>query len=276
MENSISAATNPALANKLAQEAMNAASREVPALVELSTIVAPPVGAVTLIAGYYNSFEGDLITSAEVRELTGADEEAIAKAPDIGRGLMMILQRATVSIGDQKATVEVLDQLLSGDRELLLLEIRKATFGDEVDIYGPCPNCGELDQKFLINLSRDVTVKHLEDPVGDRQFEVSCKVGTVVATLPTGKVQKKLVQSTDKTSAELDTILLKDCIASINGLPVYDTKQILNLGMVDRRKLLTEIAERNPGPELSEVKNTCPSCSQEVTIPLSLADLFRW
>lgn len=275
METVVSAANNPELANKFAAEAMQLSSQEVAVTQTKVAVTAPPAGNVTLAGGYYDSFTGELILEAEVRELTGADEEAVAKVSDVGRGLMTILQRATVSIGEHKATNDILDNLLAGDRELLLLEIRKITFGNEVELVGPCPECGEQDQAFNIDLTKDVKVRRLNDPILDRRFEVDCKVGAVIVNLPDGRSQKKVVQNSDKTSAEVDTMLLKDCIESINGVSVFDVKQILNLGIKDRRRLLEEIADRNPGPDLSEVKKTCSACNQEVTIPLSLVDLFR-
>jgi hypothetical protein len=275
METVVSASNNPELANKFAAEAMQLSSQEVAVAKPKVKVTAPPAGDVTLAGGYYNSFTGDLICDAVVRELTGADEEAVAKVSDVGRGLMTILQRATVSIGENQATTDILDSLLAGDRELLLLEIRKITFGNEVELYGVCPDCGEQDQLFTVDLTSDIKITKLSDPILDRNFDVECKVGTVRVTLPDGKTQKKVVQATDKTSAELDTMLLKDCVESINGTPVFDVKQVLSLGVTDRRKILSEIADRNPGPDLSQVKKVCPSCSQEVTIPLSLVDLFR-
>lgn len=276
MEKTISAVDNPQLASRIASEALQQiASQDAAATPKKKVVAAPPVGVVELLAGHYDSFTGELATTAEVRELTGADEEAIAKAQDIGKGLLIILQRATVSIGDSPASLEILDSLLSGDRELLLMNIRKVTFGNTIDMIGPCPGCGESDQKFTIDLDTDVPMNKLNDPVEDRTFTLSCKLGEVTIALPTGKTQKKLIQNSDKTSAELDTLLLVDCVQAINGMTVYDKKQILNMGLADRRKILQEIGLRNPGPDLSEIKKNCPACSQEVTIPLSLAELFR-
>lgn len=274
MENNtvLHAADNPDLANALAAKAMQAPNEEV-AAVEAPAFTAAPSGAVTLLAGIYRPFEGELIMDAEVRELTGADEEAVSKISDMGKGLMTILQRGTVTIGEEHATVALLDKLLAGDREWLLLAIRKMTFGSDVNISTACHVCGNISE-FNIDLDTDVKVKKLEDPTEDRAFSVECKVGTVRVLLPNGAVQKKLITSTDKTGAELDTVLLQECIESINGMPIMNPKQILNLGLADRRKLLKEISERNIGPELSNIQKACPSCDEEVTISLSLAELF--
>lgn len=93
--------------------------------------------------------------------------------------------------------------------------------------------------------------------------------------LPTGDTQNKLVNASNKNTAELDTLLLSNCVIEINDVPVLGQAQIRNLGIKDRRSILEEIANRNPGPLLSEVKKACKTCGQEVELPLTLADLFR-
>lgn len=265
----ISAANNPALANKLVSEALS--EQEVAAPAPKAEIPLPPDTQVELPGGLLDPFEG-ITNTAEIRELTGADEELIAKIGDPGKALLTILERATVKIGDKKADKESLDALLAGDREAILLAIRIATFGSEVKVGPVCPKCGE-DQTFDIDLKDDVEMKSLKED--DRTFTLNCKVGKVVVNLPTGGAQKALVNATNKNAAELDTILLKSCIDSINGNPVVNIQQIRDLGLKDRRDIIKEITDRNPGPQLSEIKKTCKACDSEVSLPLTLADLFR-
>jgi len=264
----ITAEQDPALMNKLAQKAMSEQEATVAAV--KPEIKLPPSPEVALPGGLYDPFSG-LISTAEVRELTGADEEAVAKVGNIGKALLTILDRATVKIGDEPATKDLLDALYAGDREMILLAIRKITFGSEVQV-GPaaCGSCG-LEQVFDIDLDKDVKVKALE---GDRQFTVKCNIGEVSVVLPTGTTQKEMINSTDKTSAELDTILLKNCVKSINGVEVIDQAVVRNLGLKDRRALLSEITSRNPGPQLGDIKKECQSCGTEVPLPLTLAGLF--
>lgn len=266
----IKAAGNPELANKLAAEAMSSA-QEVAAPNYKADVQLPPDTEVRLLGGLYDPFNG-LIETAEVRELTGVDEEAISKIADPGKALLTILERATVKIGDEPASKEMLDALYAGDRELILLAIRNATFGTKVKLGpGSCIHCG-VEQVFNIDLTTDVPMKELD---GEREFTVQCKAGEVVVSLPKGGTQKAMVTSTDKTAAELDTILLKNCIISINGQPVISPETVRNLSLKDRRDILEEITNRNPGPQLNEIKKACNSCGQEVPLPLTLADLFR-
>jgi hypothetical protein len=267
----VTTAQDPTLASKLATEAIQAVNQEVVSVSEESDIQLPPDTTVELPGGLFDPIDGTVKT-AEVRELNGSDEEAIAKAADMGKGLLMILERATVLIGDKKPSREDLDSLLAGDREMLLLAIRKATFGEVIKLGpGACPHCEE-EQIFEVNLTKDVKVKALEND--ERSFAVDCKIGEVRVNLPDGGTQKEIVNSNNKTSAELDTLLLKSCIATINGLPVMSANQVRDLSINDRRKILNAISDRNPGPQLSEVKKNCQACGQEVPLPLTLADLF--
>ena len=248
-------------------------SLEEPQKVEVKT-VAPPETEVTLPGGFITG-EGSLVKYAEVRELNGMDEEAISKSGSIGRAMNLMLQRGVVSIGMDKVSKEEVDQLLSGDRDALLIGIRKITFGSEVDYHVICPSCSEeLDVK--VDLNKDVPYVTLDDPINDRVFTYTTRKGEeVVVKLPTGSTQKKLFESADKTVSELNTILLAGCVESVNGFPSVGTAAALKLGMVDRENLVAEILKRNPGPRLGEVTTTCAACGKEIPMPLSLADLFR-
>jgi len=274
MSTTIKAAENPQLANQLLEDVNKIVNQEVMGSVPEVVIPSLPDTTVTLSAGLIDPFENTVSTTAEVRELNGADEEAIAKLSDPGKALLAILERATVSIGDQPATKQLLGSLLAGDREALLLAIRKATFGSEVEVSTVCDKCPEL-QTFKIDLNKDVEVKKLEDPIRDRRFTVELKAGLAKVNLPTGDVQTQIINATDKNSAELDTMLLVACVTEIGDQPVLSPNRIRTLGITDRRLLLDEIAKRNPGPQLSEIKKACGTCGQEVYLPLTLAELFR-
>lgn len=270
----LNAAENPALANKIAQELTKVQVEETVGSVPTITIPSLPDTNIELPGGFYDPLDDQMITTAEVRELTGADEEAIVKISEPGKALMTILEKATVSVGGKPADKETLSMLLAGDREALLLAIRRVTFGNEVELEAVCSRCPEL-QTFIVDLEKDVEIKALEDKINDRRFTLDLKVGRVKVALPTGDTQNKLVNASNKNAAELDTLLLSNCVLEINDVPVLGQAQIRNLGIKDRRTILEEIAKRNPGPLLSEVKKACKTCGQEVELPLTLADLFR-
>jgi hypothetical protein len=250
------------LVNKFAQKAMEAPESAV-------KTQAPSKPEVKLPGGFIEN--GEVVKTVEVRELNGVDEEAIAKAPTTGKALNLLLQRGLVKIGSREATYEDLDQLLSGDRDAILVGIRRVTFGNTVDFAVQCESCSEI-QEVSVDLSEDVPMKELD---GERAWTVKTKKNTIDVSLPTGATQKKLLENSDKTAAEINTILLSGCVLSVNGMPSMGASTVLNLGMAERAKVVEEIINRIPGPRLGEVVKTCKACGEKMSTPLSLVDLFR-
>lgn len=255
--------TDAELVNKFAEQA----TKE-PASAVKTTAPSKPI--VNLPGGFIDN--GEVVKTAEVRELTGMDEEAIAKAPTTGRALSLLLQRGLVKLGSRDVTADDLDNLLSGDRDAILIGIRRITFGDTVGFVIDCANCGER-QETSINLDSDVPVRELGNK--ERAWTIDTKRGPVEVALPTGITQKKLLENADKTSAEVNTILLAGCVLSVNGMPSMGASTVLQLGMADRSKIVQEIIDRIPGPRLGEVVKTCKACGEDISLSLSLVDLFR-
>ncbi len=234
---------------------------------------APSESSVKLPGGFIEP-NGEVINTVEVRELNGADEEAVAKAGTSGKALNVLLQRGLVKIGSRNAEKADLDSILAGDRDTILLAIRKVTFGDDINITARCRDCGDT-QDVSILLSSDVPVVELKDAKEDRTFEVETKTGTAIVALPNGVTQRKLMENFERTPAEVNTILLAGCLVSLNGEPSEGAMTALSLGMADRTKLVDEIIKRNPGPRLGEVTRACKACGELMALPLSLLDLFR-
>lgn len=236
--------------------------------------VAPSKSEVALPGGFV-SREGSLVKYAEVRELNGVDEEAIAKAGTPSKALLVMLQRGLVSLGSEEANKQDLDSLLSGDRDSILIGIRKVTFGATVDFGLTCPYC-RTDLGVVVDLDKDIPYRELEDPIEDRYFDYESPThGLIRVSLPNGATQRKLMENTDKTVAELNTILLSGCVESVNGVASMGASTVLKLGMADREKLVNEIVKRNPGPRLGEVSTSCEACGEDIAMPLALPDLFR-
>jgi hypothetical protein len=249
-------------------------------LAETETISAPaeitaPSETLVNLPGGYITPAGEVIKTAEVRELNGKDEEFIGKAATLSRAFNVILSRATVTLGTESADDAVLDSLLTGDRDSLMLGIYKATFGPEAEIPTFCSGCDEF--KFVaINIDRDIKTKFLVDPINDRVFTVKGKNANYLVGLPTGVVQKELSANPDKNIAELTTILLEHCVLEINDSPVIGKAQIQQLGIVDRKKISEEVAKRTPGPQFDDITLSCPDCEREVVVPINLGALFRF
>lgn len=242
--------------------------------VDIETI-APTSNEVILPGGFILN-DGSLVKYAEIRELNGADEEALAKTNSSGKALRVILSRALVKIGDEPSTSKDIDALLAGDQEAILIGIRQATFGNDLDFNGNCPKCSS-PQSFVVDLEKDIEMVHLSDPFNDRVFSIKAKIGEVVVALPNGITTKKLTEaeSENKSFAELITILLAGCIVSVNDQPSMGISTALKLSISDRELLVNEIYKRAPGPRLGGVTKTCKACDSEISLALGLADLFR-
>jgi len=269
MTNTISAAANPAMANKAVQDMV----AEKPKEVEIR--ITPPSDTVVNLPGGYITSAGEVTTEAEVRELNGRDEEEISKATTLGKALLTILKRGTVRVGNEPVTEQMLDNLLSGDRDMLLLGIFKATFGNIAHLGGYCGSCAET-KDVDIEIDKDIKIKVLTDALNDRTFTVKGKSLEYTVNLPTGITQKELMLSADKTIAELNTLLLEQTVVKIGEAPVVSKIQVQNLGLTDRRKIVDEINKRVCGPQFDDLTLGCPDCEGEVQVPISLGTLFRF
>lgn len=270
-EQTFSAASNPGLANQLAKEAMAAAPVEVTQ--EPLKIQAPSDGVVTLPGGYLN-VAGEVIASAKVRELNGVDEEAIARQSTLGKVMTTILSRAVTSVGDEQATEAVLDNLLAGDADALMVGIYKSTFGNNVTVPSFCSGCNNYKQ-VEVDLDSDLEYKGLLDPIGDRIFTVKGKSIEYEVRLPSRKTQKEMMHGADKTTAELNSILLEGCVLRIGSTSVFSKSQVQAINLADRKSILQAISDRNPGPKFGGVQVDCAECGGKVDVPISLGAIFR-
>jgi hypothetical protein len=224
----------------------------------------------------------DVLYEAEVQELNGEHEEQIAKARQSGRMDKFheaILACGTVSIGGRPATKEMLSSLLIGDADYLLREIRRATYGDEIEFDDlTCPSCGE---KYNLTLTvDDIPVKTLTAS-SDRTFKVDLrKGGSAMVRLPVGSDRAALTSAKDLNAGQINTLLLSRCVISITSadgersIVANQQRPVKALAVPDRTKLLDEITVRQPGPKFDDVTYTHDSCGQEVHFALSIGDLF--
>lgn len=264
-------AANPDLLNQLAHQAMAEGQQQEQIISEITY----PSESLVLLPGGYVTSAGEVIKTAEVRELTGKDEEFMGKATTVSKAFNGLLERAVVSIGDIPVTLEIIDQLLVGDRDALLLGIYKVTFGDEAEFEGFCNGCAEY-KPVQINIDEDIEVKTLANPIDDRKFTVKGKKNTYLVSLPDGTTQKHLVNNSDKTVAELTTLLLEQTVLEINDTPVISKLQAQNINLADRRKIGEELAKRAPGPRFNPIEVDCPDCEGKVVVPISIGALFRF
>lgn len=262
---------NPERVNAASAAAMASAVGAAP------KIDTPQDTSVTLQQGI---FRGDKWhRDAEVRELTGEDEEAIARIrSQWARVLDTLVSRGTVHVGSVPMSRDVSDELLIGDRDELLIAIRIATFGEwlEIEDY-PCPECGERTD-FSINLRR---LPHVPLIAPGEGLSVVLRSGSVARLrYPTGADQRAIYTDSDNTNpAAQNTLLLSRCLLSVDETPVPLSpagrmQNVKKLGMSDRRLILKEMFDNQPGPRLDRIECTHDACGAVIKLPLALGDMF--
>lgn len=236
-----------------------------------------PDTAVSLALGLYHN--GDFYTDADVRELTGVDEERLSKVKDEVSSFATVIALGTTRIGPvdlENSSLQekkgILSGLLLGDREKLFLNIVRVTFGNMKQLGFRCMHCGE-EQELDLLLDEDFPQK--EGDVSARTFSFTTTKGDVVEyRLATGADQEEVLGKS-YSPAEANTQMLSRCITKVDGHLVVDPLGFARgLGMKDRSVLLNELTSKQPSIDL-EVRTNCAACGEEVPLSVDWATIFR-
>lgn len=236
-----------------------------------------PDTEVSLARGLFSN--GQYHTTAEVRELTGADEEQLAKLKTemavfstvvaLGTERIGPVELEGMTLGERKA---LLGSLLIGDRSKLFIDVVRVTFGNKKVVTFDCMNCGSEQEADLL-LSEDFPQS--EGDVSAETFSYTTRKGVAVEyRLATGADQDEVLEK-PLSMAEANTQMLSRCITRVNGdLVVNPLAFARGLGMLDRQNLLAELADKQP--DIRMVLDTqCAACGEEVPLSVGWGTLFR-
>lgn len=250
--------------------------------VTMPAIDIPPDDLVELPGGLVKGER--VIKTATVRELTGKDEEALARASqsmNIFHFFDRLLTCGVIKLGDEPAsdTEKLLREMLIGDRDAIILGIRKATYGSDIEIESwKCISCGQ-ESSLSMDIS-DIPVKKII-PEADRTFEVPMrKGGHAEVRLANGQDQIEIMEKKDLTQAQVETLFLTKCVISIVDAHGFDRSMqgfpsmSLELSVPDRHAILKELGERQPGPKYDQVEYECESCGKKGMVVVGIGDLF--
>lgn len=243
------------------------------------TISESPDVIIELPRGLYTGSKWE--TEVELRELTGTDEEALARfktSVDFFNGVIVY---GTARIGSQDLRdlayadrQSLLAGLLVGEREQLFLHIARVTYGDKKELEHVCPSCG-TEAETVIFISKDIKVPEMENPHTLTHTMTTGGGSVLKYRLATGSDQMAVMEKKGASVAEQNTLMISECVVQVDDSPVLDPIEMArNLSMGDRRKLLENLTNQQPSPIL-DLKIDCISCGTEVIVPLSWGDLFR-
>lgn len=220
-------------------------------------------------------FIGDQrLRNVRVRELTGADEEDLSRVKEIGAYARRLVELGVVNVEGRKVNPEVLGQMLIGDRDFLMVAIRRATFGDTLDLQITCRACEEK-QEVEYHFAKDLPIREMG--ASSSHVDVLLRSGQRASVrLPMAADQDEIYSIADKsTLAETNTVMLQRIVESIDEMPITTAAEVKNLGMVDRKKILDTVHEHRVGPQFAEVTYNCGRCGEEGPIVLNVFDMFR-
>jgi len=243
-------------------------------------IANPEPTTVTLMRGVIDVGSGDWQTVAEVRELTGADEEYLARVEakqnvSYAEYMSALLRRATLSIGniDTQNNSAILDHLIIGDRDALFLGIIKCTYGPERTFITTCRAC---DQKNDITINIDEDFKYDKPSIDLRKpIPVTLKNGSVVnLRLPTG-ADTAYVANHATNAANQSTLMLARCTVWEDGSKPDNTEEwARSLSILDRNTLVRTLSDLNVGPKIGEVNVHCAHCQEPIQIRIDWISLL--
>ncbi len=231
---------------------------------------------ITLPRGYW--IDGTCQREVWLRPINGSDEDFLLDAGELllpAHRITALLARCLELLGPTApVTDETVRSLTVGDREALLLHLRRLTMGDSLQgvVDCPAPDCGE-------KMDLDLKASELLLPPYDacrQSYEVEITENgsdyQVRFRLPTGADQEDaaiLARADPQAAAER---LLYRCVESVtdgDGEPV----EALPPAIADR--LSDAMSELDPQAELT-LNLTCPACTHAFFAPFDTASyLFQ-
>lgn len=211
---------------------------------------------------------------AQVWAITGADQEFVAEAaaglslPE--RTTALLARCVTVPPTAPQTRPDDVAQLTVGDRQALLLALRRATLGDALSCLLHCPEaaCGQpMDVALHVG-----ALLQPPYPAPQADYERTLANGLRVRfRLPTGADEHAAARVTPWSAEAAAEVMLRRCVQSVhNGdAPVADWP-------AERlAELPAHMAALDPQGEL-RLDAVCPECGAPFTATLDAADyLFR-
>lgn len=207
--------------------------------------------------------EGQWLRHAELRPLTGLEEDWLIRNKNAPNAVTVtnILDSCLVTLGGRPVTSATAGQLLVGDRDLLMLELRELTLGEHFFAVVNCPACREkMDVNFKagevpvdppLSTGGPYTLQ-MTDPGRERNLQFR---------LPTGADQEAVLGLPTEDAADK---LLFRCLLDDGGIQVNDTEKVLIAEAIERLAPKVEL----------ELELLCPSCGHQFVVPFDTTAFF--
>ena len=171
------------------------------------------------LPGAYCDAAGKRQREVWVRPWSAADAEAIAAFEGAFPAQLTsaILGRCLSLDGSQAAGSAVARAFSVGDREALLLHLRRLTLGNELSTVISCPSCGEKMDLNLVLTELLLPAYDCTQQVYTREIVAEDTCYNVRFRLPTGADQEAVAEGAQRSLAGAVAQLVERCVESING-----------------------------------------------------------
>lgn len=217
--------------------------------------------------------QGRVHRLVRVRELTGADEEALfdRTEPSGARRVSAFLARAIESVEGMTGPIDIgfVEALHLGDRDYLLLRLRQLDLGDSVHQVMRCAGCAaKVDVDLMIS---ELPVRRLAEP--QQVCAVSLGGHALQVRLPTGADQHAVEALALANPAAANTRLFARLVQDADGTgpPTEETVRAWPAAL--RSGLSAWLQSQLPGPDLY-LDLACPHCHADMSCAFDLHGFF--
>lgn len=220
--------------------------------------------------------------SVEIKGMTTQEEDILTSRALLKKGTV-VTELIRACLMDPRISV---NDLLSGDRNALMVAVRITGYGQEYSPTVQCPSC-ETKLAFTMNLG-DLEIKPLEiEPVspGVNQFAFHLPVSNKDVTFRflTGKEEEEIIalmENKKKKGMVNDNVIstrLLYSILSIDGITERTTisKHITYMAARDSLALRQYIDKHEPGIDMRHPFE-CNSCGHSEVVAVPMGPTFFW
>ena len=200
------------------------------------------------------------LEGAELRHLSGREEEWLAANRKIPSAVAVthLLANCLERLGDDRPTADLVRQLLVGDREYLMLQLRRLTLGERFQAIFHCPRCNAaMDVDFE---TADIPVERRPQASAVYTMELDAPPGTVRFRLPCGADQEAVL---GLAAAEAEKLMLDRCLFGGGE----------SLTAAQREAVIAEMERLAPRVDL-ELDLVCPECGHDFVAPFDTTSFF--
>ncbi len=208
--------------------------------------------------------DGRFLGEAELRPLSGYEEDWLASHPGVPSALATtyLLARCLISLDGVPGDRDLARRLLVGDRDFLMLQLRRITLGDRISAVLVCPGC---------QARMDVDLAVGEVPVECRPQGATWHV----AELSDGPGRSRAVHFRLPNGADQEAVLGLDPQTAVGALLRRCLRDGGDAELAEGEKtgIANAMAELAPDLDL-ELELNCPECGEAFLAPFDTSAFF--